>query len=150
ADTRAEPDRDVLDIEVQEILDEARWALRSRQVGILGCPRRDPDLLARYRVVVHRCGASKPAAVGHALVIVLDIQIQCLADLLQVGEAGRLPGLVSRLGEDREEERRDNGDNSNNDEQLDQRESRLARPAHVTLLVRAREDQYRARRNRGA
>src|SRR5439155_8315637 len=62
----------------------------------------------------------------------LDIQVERMADLAQVGEAGHLPGLVTGAGEDGEEDRRDDCDDRYHDEQLDQREGCLALTSHDT------------------
>jgi hypothetical protein len=66
------------------------------------------------------------------LVVVLQIHLERLSDLPQVGEAGDLPGLVAGLGEDGEEQRREDGDDSDDDEQLDEREGGFRLAAHAT------------------
>ena len=57
------------------------------------------------------------------LVVVLSVHDGAQNDLLQVALAARLPRLLARLGEDREEDRRQDGDDRNDDQQLDEREA---------------------------
>ena len=59
-------------------------------------------------------------------VVVLEVHHGCQANLLQIRDAGGLPGLFAGLGEDGEEDGRQDGDDGDNDEQLDEGEPSLA------------------------
>src|SRR5205823_363809 len=68
------------------------------------------------------------------LVVVLRVHREAVSQLLQVAQANRLPGLRTRLGENREQDRRQDGDDGYNHEQLDQRETPLL-SGHGDLLI---------------
>src|SRR5712691_2406100 len=68
------------------------------------------------------------------LIVVLHVHLGRHIDLSQVGEAGRLPCFLPRLGEHWEQDRRKDSDNGNNYEQLDQGETTSF--AHRRLLSR--------------
>src|SRR5262249_45132371 len=105
AHTGAEPELGVLDVGVEKVLDKTRWELRRRQVSVLGRRLGNPVLLARPRIIYDGAGASPPAAVGHALVVILEIHLQGVADLPEVGETDRLSRFGARLREDGKENR---------------------------------------------
>src|SRR5579875_2226366 len=55
------------------------------------------------------------------LIIVLGIHVHGQAHLFQIREAGNRPGLLPRLGENREQNSSKYRDNRDNDEKLDKR-----------------------------
>jgi len=63
---------------------------------------------------------------GPYLVVVVAVHDGSQRDLLEVGLAARLSRLLTRAGEDREEDRRQNGDDGDHDQQFDQRETTLS------------------------
>jgi hypothetical protein len=73
--------------------------------------------------------APRAVARGHEhLVIVLGVHGDCQAELLDVRQAGRLPGLGSRPREDGEQNRGQDGDDGDHDQQLDQGEATSGLP----------------------
>ena len=60
---------------------------------------------------------------GIHLVVVLDVHLEGNPDLLDVAQAGGLPGLLTRAGEDGEQDGRQDRDDRDDDQQLDERES---------------------------
>src|SRR5262249_48198848 len=80
----------------------------------------DPgDLSVRMLLVLGHQGPP----VGVPLVVVLLVHRHRRAELLLVGETHAGPGLLARLGEDPEKDRRQDGDDGNHDEQLNQRKA---------------------------
>jgi hypothetical protein len=68
---------------------------------------------------------------GICLIVILEVEVEAGADLLQVAQAGALAGLVARLGENREEDGCQDGDNSDHHEQLDQGKCEQTTSSHI-------------------
>jgi len=65
---------------------------------------------------------------GVDLIVVLDVHHHGRAHLLQVGDAGDLPGGFPRFGEDREEDSGQDSDDRDDDEEFDQGEATRPSP----------------------
>ena len=79
----------------------------------VGLSRQDQPLARNTQVIKH----------GKAFVIVLGILQNPQGDLLDVAEAGYLPGLFSGPGKDREEDSCQYGDDGDHHQQLNQGET---------------------------
>src|SRR5690554_4044317 len=67
-----------------------------------------------------RTGSLQPKAQGEGLVIIVDVLHEGESPLLGITRAACLARFLTRLREDREQNRRQNGDNRNDDQQLNQ------------------------------
>jgi len=81
----------------------------------VGLSRQDQPLARNTQVIKH----------GKAFVIVLGILQNPQSNLLDVAEAGCLPGLLPGLGKDREENCCQYGDDGNHHQQLNEGETAL-------------------------
>src|SRR5262249_26016806 len=88
-------------------------------------------------LVIRSGGRSPPERRRKELVIVLGVYQHGSAQLLEIGEAGGLPGFLSHLCKNGKEDRRDDRNDSDHDKQLDQRKSPTSPTAasHLTPSV---------------